>query len=82
MIKKINTKVNTLELANVIRSLISFIVVDTKKMIKDDQKEEYIKHYLYELSRSMNGVSKAVDIKAINKIIEKDIKKHSDKDIK
>ena len=77
MIKNINKKPNTLELANIVRSLISFIVVDAKDMVKEDKREDYIKQYLYELSRSMNGCSKTVDINSVSRIIEKDIKKHS-----
>jgi len=73
---KISEKISPMELANVIRSLISFIVMEGKEMVEESKKDEYIKHYLYHLSRSMNGVTEIVDIDAVSKVIEKDIKKH------
>jgi len=75
---KIDTNKSTIELANVIRSLISFIAIDVKDMIDADKKDEYIKNYLYEISRAMNGLSKVVDVNTITKVIEKDIQEHSE----
>jgi len=68
----LDENINKVELVKIIRSLISFIVIDGKDFVKEEQKEAYIKKYLYKLSKSMNGANDYVNVNTIWKIVEKD----------
>ncbi len=71
--KKIEN-LQTVELTNIIRSLLHFIVIDGKNHIdKNINKEKYIKNYLYILSKSINGDSSIVNMKVIHDQIEEDL---------
>jgi len=76
MKKKINNKEKD-ELIKIVRSLISFIVIDGKELINEDLKNEYVKKYIFRLSKSMNGINEFVDLNVIQKQIEKDLIKQS-----
>jgi len=65
--------VTKVELAKIIRSLISFIVLDGKDLVKDELKEIYIKKYLFTLSKSLNGENKFINVNTIWKLVEKDV---------
>lgn len=63
----------TTELRNVVRCLISFIVRDGKDLIPEKSKEEYVKRYLYRLTKSMNGVNEPVTCAELERYIEEDM---------
>ena len=64
----------TVELTNIIRSLLHFIVIDTKNYIDESvNKEKYIKKYLYTLSKSINANNAVINMKVIHDQIEEDL---------
>lgn len=63
----------TSELKNVIRCLISFIVRDGKELVPKKSREEYVKRYLYRLTKSMNGVNEPVTCAELERYIEEDM---------
>lgn len=65
--------INKEELVKIIRSLVSFIVLESKTYISEDLKEIYIKHYIQILTKSMNGIHDFVNANNIWESVEKDI---------
>lgn len=63
----------TAELRNVVRCLISFIVRDGKELVPENAREEYVKRYLYRLTKSMNGVNEPVTCAELERYIEEDV---------
>lgn len=61
------------ELKKVVRCLISFIVRDGKELVADGSREEYVKRYLYRLSKSMNGVNECITSADLERYIEEDV---------
>ncbi|MGB6268187.1 MAG: hypothetical protein WBF67_04180 [Olleya sp.] len=64
--------INKEELVKIIRSLVSFIVLESKTYISEDLKETYIKHYIQTLTKSMNGIHDFVNANNIWKSVEQD----------
>lgn len=70
---KISDAITKYELTEIIRALISFIIVDAKEFVHEEQRKEYITMYLFTLSTTMNGIPSFVDMNRIAQIIEEDI---------
>jgi hypothetical protein len=73
---KISDAITKYELTEIIRTLVSFIIVDGKKFVNENDKKEYISKYLFTLSTAMNGIPSFVDMNKVARIIEEDISKH------
>ncbi len=73
----LDSNLTNIELTKIIRSLVNFIVVDTKNHLDDNLREEYIKKYIYLLVKTSNGKSDLVDISKVKEIISNDIQQIS-----
>lgn len=71
---QLNTSTDNTELSKIIKSLISFIVIDSKDFIKEEAQEAYIKKYIYTLTKSMNGANNFVNVNTLWKAVKNDIK--------
>ena len=62
------------ELINIVRSLLKFVVIESKTFfVEDADKKEYIKGYLYMISKSLNGASPIINMQSIHDQIEEDL---------
>ena len=64
------------ELIKVVRSLLRFIILESKEHIELSKREEYVKNYLFTLSKATNGLNNYVDMDKVKKQILIDISKH------
>ncbi len=69
----LDKNINKVELVKIVRSLVAFIVIDSKDYIGDELMEDYIKNYLQVLSKSMNGANDFVNTSNLWKTVENDI---------
>ena len=69
------------QLVTIIRSLLSFIIIDGKKFIDPKHEQAYIQKYLYKLSTSVNGISQITDMNKLMAQIEKDIAQYSKNEV-
>lgn len=70
---ELNETVDHVELSKIIKSLISFIVVDGKKFVTEENRAKYTTEYIYTLTKSMNGDNNFVNFNHIKDVIEQDI---------
>lgn len=75
MMKDLSPEKNNAELSMIIKSLIKFIVIDGKEHVKKEEQLQYIRKYVYTLTKSVNGHSSMVNMRKLNKQIEKDLKR-------
>jgi len=68
------------QLVTIIRSLLSFIIIDGKMFIDPKHEQAYIQKYLYKLSTSMNGISQITDMNKLMAQIEFDIAQYAQDD--
>jgi hypothetical protein len=61
------------ELIKVVRSLLNFIVLEGKEHVEQNKREEYVKKYLFTLTKATNGLSNYVDMDKVKKQILIDI---------
>ena len=65
---------HTVELTNIIRSLLKFIVIESKDyIVEETARKEYIKSYLYLISKSINDASPTINMQTIHDQIEEDL---------
>ncbi|WP_299246959.1 hypothetical protein [uncultured Lacinutrix sp.] len=69
----LDKNINKTELTKIIRTLIAFIIVDGKTFVADEQKEAYIKQYIFTLSKSLNGTNNFINVNTLWETMEKDI---------
>lgn len=70
---KISDAITKYELTEIIRALVSFIIIDAKEFVHEKDRKEYITKYLFTLSTTMNGIPSFVDMNRVARIIEEDI---------
>jgi len=73
LLTDIDSTSNSRELIKVVRSLMRFIVIESKGYVDRDKSQEYIKHYLFALTKATNGVSNYVNMEKVKEQILVDI---------
>jgi len=78
---KLDNHIPPKQLVTIIRSLLSFIIIDGKKLIDHEHRQEYVKRYLYTLSKAMNGVNPLINMNELIAQIEQDIAQYAKKEV-
>ncbi len=73
LLKVLGPSSSSQELTRIVRSLLRFIVLESREYVHIDKREEYVKNYLFLLTKATNGLSNYVDMDKVKEQILLDI---------